>query len=37
MVDNNGKYNFTISTTMEGKQVQLDTTYDGVNKEMEMI
>lgn len=37
MVDNNGKYNFTISTTMEGKQVQLDATYDGVNKEMEMI
>lgn len=37
MVDNNGKYNFTISTTMEGKQVQFDVTYDGVNKEMEMI
>lgn len=37
MVDNNGKYNFTISTTLEGKQVQFDVTYDGVNKEMEMI
>lgn len=37
MVDNNGKYNFTISTTLEGKQVQFDATYDGVNKEMEMI
>lgn len=37
MVDNNGKYNFTISTTVEGKQVQFDVTYDGVNKEMEMI
>lgn len=37
MVDNNGKYNFTISTTVEGKQVQFDVTYDGVNNEMEMI
>ena len=37
MVDNNGKYNFTISTTLEGKQVQFGVTYDGVNKEMEMI
>ena len=37
MVDNNGKYNFTISTTLEGKQVQFDATYDGVNKEIEMI
>ena len=37
MVDNNGKYNFTISTILEGKQVQFDATYDGVNKEIEMI
>lgn len=37
MVDNNGKYNFTISTTVEGKQVQFDVTYDKVNNEMEMI
>lgn len=37
MADNNGKYNFTISTTVDGKQVQFDVTYDGVNKEMEMI
>ena len=37
IVDNNGKYNFTISTTLEGKQVQFDATYDGVNKEIEMI
>lgn len=37
MVDNNGKYDFTISTTIDGKQVQLSATYDGVNKEMEMI
>lgn len=37
MVDNNGKYNFTVSTTIEGKQVQLSATYDGVNKEIEML
>lgn len=37
LADNNGKYNFTVSTIMQGKQVQLDCTYDGVNKEIEMI
>ncbi len=37
MVDNNGKYNFTISTAVDGKPVQFNATYDGVNKEIEMI
>ncbi len=37
LADNNGKYNFTVSTTMRGKQISLTATYDKTTKEIELL
>ena len=34
LADNNGRYNFTISTTLDGKQVQFNATYNGAELEI---